>query len=182
MPFIDSIGERKGWDWSGVVGEFPTEEFVVKSITKKEGLFFYCGHGGGKGSFSKSKIESLVERSDSVMPCQAAIILMGCSSGKLASINRKEADPVHRTAMHYEPEGIALSYIVAGAPCVIGNLWDVTDRDIDRYCLTFMEQFLGGENVSLAHCIANARSSCKMKNIVGVAPVCYGLPVFVKSE
>ena len=85
-----------------------------------------------------------------------------------------------RSAIYYEPEGIALSYILAGAPCVVGNLWDVTDRDIDRCCMTFMGQFLSEGGGSLAKCVAEARSSCKMQHIVGLAPVCYGLPVVLK--
>ena len=27
--------------------------------------------------------------------------------------------------MYFEPEGIALSYLQAGTPCVVGNLWDI---------------------------------------------------------
>jgi len=57
---------------------------------------------------------------------------MGCSSGKLKSPNTpRENSTGHISPTFYEPEGIALSYIFAGAPCVVGTLWDVTDRDID---------------------------------------------------
>lgn len=31
----------------------------------------------------------------------------------------------------------------AGAPAVVANLWDVTDRDIDRYCLALLHKWLG---------------------------------------
>jgi separase len=157
--------------------------FVVKSITQHNGLFLYRGHRGGKGFFSKSKVESLIidHCGESATPCRSTIVLMGCSSGKLASINQKSVETSERTAIYYEPEGIALSYILAGAPCVVGNLWDVTDRDIDRCCLGFMGQFLSEGGGSLAKCVAEARStSCKMKHIVGFAPVCYGLPVVLK--
>ena len=179
-PLIESANGRNGWNWSGVVGEFPTDDFVLDSVTKEDGLFLYCGHGGGKRSFSRSKVESLMEQNKSLSPCRSSIILMGCSSGKLASVNRKSTDDSKRVGLYYEPEGIALSYLLAGAPCVVGNLWDVTDRDIDRYCLEFMEQFLNHDGVSLAKCIAEARSCCKMQHIVGLAPVCYGLPVVRK--
>jgi len=54
----------------------------------------------------------------------------------------------------------------------------VTDRDIDRFSLAMLEEFFDGEdNPSLAKCVATARSACKMKYIVGCAPVCYGIPV-----
>lgn len=47
------------------------------------------------------------------------MLLMGCSSGALHSMGQ------------YEPTGMALSYVVSGAPATVANLWDVTDRDID---------------------------------------------------
>ena len=84
--------------------------------------------------------------------------------------------------IYYEPEGIALSYLVAGAPCVVGNLWDVTDRDIDRYCLTLIEDFVKGQGDSLAKCVAEARRACKLRYIVGSAPVCYGVPIKCSSR
>ena len=72
-------------------------------------------------------------RKDGIRGCRAPVVLMGCSSGKLQSVNTsKSTSSSSYYTMHYEPEGIALSYLLAGAPCVVGNLWDVTDRDIDR--------------------------------------------------
>ena len=108
---------------------------------------------------------------------------MGCSSGKLISVNRKDSRITDKVTMFYEPEGIALIYLCAGAPCVVGNLWDVTDRDIDRYCITLLEKFLGSnDGQSLAKCVAEARGSCKMRHIVGLAPVCYGVPVHLAKR
>ena len=67
-----------------------------------------------------------------VRSCKASIILMGCSSGRLTSVNRRQAKCLEELPLFYDPEGISLSYLCAGAPCVVGNLWDVTDHDIDR--------------------------------------------------
>mmetsp|Transcript_1696 Transcript_1696/g.2503 ORF Transcript_1696/g.2503 Transcript_1696/m.2503 type:complete len:1592 (-) Transcript_1696:820-5595(-) len=182
MPFIDSLNSRgNDWNWSGVVGKHPSTKFVKESITKRDSLFLYCGHGGGKGSFSQKDIESLVQHSDTSMPCKATIILMGCSSGKLMSVNRKKLEVCEEAVIHFEPEGIALSYLIAGSPCVVGNLWDVTDGDIDRYSLALINSFIDKTPTSIARSVAEARSSCKMKYIVGLAPVCYGLPVTVKT-
>ena len=30
-------------------------------------------------------------------------------------------------------EGMPLSYLLAGCPALVANLWDVTDRDIDKF-------------------------------------------------
>lgn len=51
----------------------------------------------------------------------AATLLMGCSSGSL-SLNGC-----------YIPQGTPLSYLLAGSPVIVGNLWEVTDKDIDRF-------------------------------------------------
>jgi separase len=119
----------------------------------------------------------MVSRDDGARGCRPPVVLMGCSSGKLQSVNCPKDNASGQVySIHYEPEGIALSYLIAGAPCVVGNLWDVTDRDIDRYCLTLMEDFIK-EGESMAKCVADARRACKLRYIVGSAPVCYGVPV-----
>jgi separase len=89
--------------------------------------------------FSRRQIEELIDRRvqalhghDEENCCRASVVLMGCSSGRLVSINRKHSESIEQIPLFYEPEGVALSYLCAGAPCVVGNLWDVTDNDIDR--------------------------------------------------
>jgi len=180
LPAISDICESHDWDWKSVVGCLPSEDFVQHALTQPNGLLLYCGHGGATCCFSRSQVESLMKADgkEGARRCRSSIILMGCSSGKLVSVNRKDSKITEKVTMFYEPEGIALSYLCAGAPCVVGNLWDVTDRDIDRYCITLLNKFLGSnEGQSLAKCVAEARSSCKMRHIVGLAPVCYGVPV-----
>jgi separase len=39
----------------------------------------------------------------------------------------------------YDPTGPIVNYILAGAQFVIGNLWDVTDKDIDKLSIQCME-------------------------------------------
>jgi separase len=88
--------------------------------------------------------------------------------------------------MEFEPEGVVSSYLAAGAPCVLGNLWDVSDKDIDRFCIEFMGQFLEGKGErgkaeyggkrDVAECIATSRGVCKMRYLVAAAVVCYGMP------
>lgn len=48
-------------------------------------------------------------------------MLWGCSSGAL-----KEMGEFERT-------GTAWNYMVGGCPSLVANLWDVTDRDIDKF-------------------------------------------------
>ena len=100
----------------------------------------YFGHGGAQVCLSRRRVEELIDsrvssrldKAETKSSCNATVLLMGCSSGRLISINRKTSNSIEETPLYYEPEGIALSYLCAGAPCVVGNLWDVTDNDIDR--------------------------------------------------
>lgn len=57
----------------------------------------------------------------------AAGLLMGCSSGSLT---------LHGS---YGPDGIPLSYLLAGSPAVVANLWLVTSEDIDRFAKALLD-------------------------------------------
>lgn len=48
---------------------------------------------------------------------------MGCSSAKLTECGI------------YESYGVPWHYMHGGSPAVVGTLWDVTDRDIDRFAV-----------------------------------------------
>ena len=144
LPALQGLASSHRWDWDGVIGDIPPASFFTEAFRKKDGITMYFGHGGAQVCFSRRKVEELIEHraSDSLLDapinetkkasCKATVLLMGCSSGKLVSINRKNSDSIEEAPLYYEPEGVALSYLCAGAPCVIGNLWDVTDNDIDR--------------------------------------------------
>lgn len=42
--------------------------------------------------------------------------------------------------------GVPLSYLMAGCPAAIANLWDVTDGDIDRFSRFLLHKWLGTPN------------------------------------
>ena len=103
-------------------------------MVQDNGLLLYFGHNGGERCFSKSQIDSLTNPkcTASKRQCKSSLLLMGCSSGVLLSVNQNGGKDMLTYPLHFEPDGVALSYICAGAPCVVSNLWDVTDVDIDR--------------------------------------------------
>ena len=101
------------------------------------------------------------------LSCSAC--LFGCSSGRLDAHGA------------FQPTGFARSFIQAGCPTVVGNLWDVTDKDIDLFAAALLNQLSdGSEGKSLAAATRQARAACKMKFLNGAAPVCYGLPLSLK--
>jgi separase len=183
-PVLDGIAIEHDWDWDSAVGQIPNASFFEDGLIRQDGLFMYFGHGGAQTCYSRKQVENLMCERDGhgARACNATVILMGCSSGRLVSVNRKHSQALEQIPLYYEPEGIALSYLCAGAPCVVGNLWDVTDHDIDRYSTTLLEKFLQGDGgKSLASCVATSRSACKLRFIVGCAPVCYGVPVHLQT-
>lgn len=128
QPFVESLSTKNGWQWRGIAGAAPTSEFVEDCVTAPNGLLLFFGHGGGESHFCRSQIEDLVSREGTsdvfrTRNCRSSIILMGCSSGRLTSQNRKRTKCLEQLPIHFEPEGVASSYLAAGAPCVVGNLW-----------------------------------------------------------
>lgn len=162
-PVFDKMGKRLGW--SGVQGKAPTEEKMADALQDVD-MFAYCGHGAGELLVGREVVAGFKR-------CAVAV-LMGCSSGRLKGYG------------DFEPLGMVSSYLAGGSPAVVANLWDVTDRDIDRYSVALLEAFIGGGGgkraLTLAHAVADARSECKMSFIIGHAPVCYGIPVVVASS
>ena len=69
-----------------------------------------------------------------------------------------------------------VSFSVCFSPAIVAVLWDVTDRDIDRFTLALLDGWLGSHR-ELSDVIGSARDECKLPHLVGAAPVVYGLPV-----
>lgn len=64
---------------------------------------------------------------------------------------------------------------------MLGNLWDVTDRDLDRYVRALLEGWLGGgAGAPLLSHVTQARQAPRLKYLIGAAPVAYGLPVCLR--
>ncbi|KAJ0263460.1 Separase [Hirschfeldia incana] len=108
-------------NFEGKTGSEPSAEELTKAL-KSHDLFLYFGHGSGAQYLSSREIEKLEN-------C-CATFLMGCSSGSLWLKGC------------YIPQGIPLSYLLAGSPAIVANLWDVTDRDIDRFAKALLEACL----------------------------------------
>ncbi|KAI4296272.1 hypothetical protein L6164_036245 [Bauhinia variegata] len=105
----------------GKAGSIPTVEELAAALTNHD-LFLYFGHGSGAQYIPRHEIQKLQK-------C-AATLLMGCSSGSLV---------LHGS---YAPQGIPLSYLLAGSPAIVANLWEVTDKDIDRFGKAMLDAWL----------------------------------------
>jgi separase len=174
--------------WSATVNAAPSEAELVSHLASRS-LYLYFGHGCG-GQYIRARAIKRLEG------CAVAL-LMGCSSGALTE------------AGEYESYGTPINYLQAGSAAVVGTLWDVTDKDIDRFSMTVLErwglfeheaaaspamargspakrdrkgkgkEFLCRGKVSLDQAVAEGRSSCILKHLNGAAPVVYGVPVYL---
>ncbi|XP_043098773.1 separin isoform X2 [Puntigrus tetrazona] len=150
-------GERA---WQGVCGTAPDPDKLQEAVNTKD-LYIYIGHGAGARFLDAQRILK--------GPVRAAALLFGCSSAALSVLGCQEGT------------GIILSYLTAGCPLVLGNLWDVTDRDLDRFTSALLQSWLSaGSGSSLLQHLAQSRNATHLKHIIGAAPIAYGLPVYIR--
>ncbi|KAJ3387525.1 hypothetical protein HDU92_001934, partial [Lobulomyces angularis] len=162
LVFEKLLKSRK--NWNGVISQAPSKVEFLNYLQTSD-LFMYFGHGGGDQYLNGNYIRNLDNCSIS--------LLMGCSSGKLTEFGE------------YEPSGTPLNYLLAGCPAVVANLWDVTDKDIDKYSVNLIEKVGilkedSKEFFKLNDAVSTSRNVCKLKYLNGAAPVVYGIPVWLK--
>ena len=146
--FVSSLGALTTWKAS--VKTAPKESEIIDHLSTCD-VYLYFGHGSGSQYARARKIRQL-ER------C-AVSLLMGCSSGTMTE------------AGEFESYGTPLTYLHAGAPAVMGTLWDVTDKDIDRFSMDVLEKWgligenggSGKENTSPVERKAKGKASAKSK-------------------
>ncbi|KAI3336468.1 peptidase family C50-domain-containing protein [Xylariaceae sp. AK1471] len=107
--------------WGSIETREPTETEFQTALTDKD-IMLYFGHGSGAQYIRGRTIRQLEK-------CRAVSLLMGCSSASLTHVG------------DFEPYGPVWNYMLAGSPAVVGILWDVTDRDIDRFAGTVFEEW-----------------------------------------
>ncbi|KAL3814465.1 hypothetical protein ACJIZ3_015733 [Penstemon smallii] len=158
----------------GRTGTVPTIDELSLAL-KNHDLFIYFGHGSGTQYIPGHEIQKLES-------C-AATLLMGCSSGSLYLKGS------------YMPQGAPISYLLAGSPVIIANLWEVTDKDIDRFGKAMLNEWLRERADASAECticackslkckhsprigsfMGQARDACNLGFLIGASPVCYGVP------
>ena len=152
------LSEIQGW--TGLIGQAPQVDDYRNSLAKD--VFLYSGHDGGEQFVRVQQLHDVAVR--------AVSILMGCSSGK------------QRLQGEFESTGTASKYLAAGCPAVVANLWDVTDEDIDKYSHVLVTDWVVENGGELAQAVQHARKSCKLRFLVGAAPVHYGVPVRARDS
>lgn len=165
-------------NWTSIINRAPHEQEFEAALSKSD-VFLYFGHGSG-AQYIRGKTIRKLEK------CKPATFLMGCSSAALTE------------AGEFECYGPIWNYMMAGCPAVVGTLWDVTDRDIDRFAgrtfeewglvskgtFTELSQAYGssGGKQSLVEAVAQSRNVCRFRYLNAAAVVVYGIPVYVRGD
>ncbi|XP_040365998.1 separase-like isoform X2 [Rosa chinensis] len=153
----------------GKVGHAPPTEKLAAALESRD-LFIYIGHGDGSLYIPNDRIERLQN-------CAGAF-LMGCSSASL------------KLDGCYVPRGPPLSYLLAGSPVILGNLWEVTGLDIDKFTHAMLVSWFKDrsyrkdcdQKLMIGTCMSRARDKCShFPCLVGASPVCYGVPTELKG-
>ncbi|CAG5100047.1 Oidioi.mRNA.OKI2018_I69.XSR.g16816.t1.cds [Oikopleura dioica] len=156
--------------WDGYVSIIPNSRELIEKLNKFD-LYVFAGHGsgsdfvGGWGGVARKGVTSTMH-------------LIGCASGRLLDYGRTE------------PRGAVTCVLNSGSSSVMGMLWDVTDRDIDRFTLRlYKDWFSAASNSSketgpcLSRFINECSRACKLPYVVagatvnyGLIPVCHNIP------
>ncbi|PVU93908.1 hypothetical protein BB560_005977 [Smittium megazygosporum] len=175
--------------WSGISGRAPIPNEVANGLYNSE-VLLYIGHGGGEKYIKQSELA----KADKLR----LNILFGCSSAKL----RKNGD--------YSIVGTLIDYMSANCGIsFMGNLFDVGDKDIDRFSLEFYDLWwkqkdfstlvayqckckkcsrVNQDNEKHSSSLSNvqaamkSRDKCRMRYLTGCAPVVYGIPLYNSLE
>ncbi|CAL1536761.1 unnamed protein product, partial [Lymnaea stagnalis] len=147
--------------WSCLAQKAPTVANLKDFLTNYD-LYLYSGHGWGNQFVGGDDLQ--------MFHAKAVAVVMGCSSGRLDYKPRLDGD------------GGPLYFLLAGCPTVMGNLWVVTDKDIDKFTLKLVTEWMAQDRpVPLSDLLKQARQVCRLVGLNGFAPVIYGLPIMMNN-
>lgn len=133
--------------WTSMIQQEPSED-DMRTALRESSMLLYFGHGSGAQYIRPRTIRKLDK-------CSDVVWLMGCSSGAVTEHGE------------LEPSAVPLAYLMAGSKdwplddarsgteastagretdggicmAVVATLWDVTDKDIDRFSLAMGEEW-----------------------------------------
>ena len=163
---FEDLKKSANCNWDGLIGKTPTQIELQKALENKD-IYIYFGHNSG--------VRYLGKLHECSVNCLSLVI--GCSSAALSNQDQM-----------VESFGSSYYFLINGCPTYLGCLWNVTDRDIDRFAErllkhTFKIYDQEDENNNVEKCtsvtkaVALSRDICKLKYLNGSAPVVRGLPI-----
>ncbi|KAF7197162.1 Separin [Pseudocercospora fuligena] len=137
-PELEKLAVRAGHTWKSFVNQVPTEEDFKSALTTSSSLLYF-GHGAGSQYIRPRAIRKLEK-------CSEVVWLMGCSSGAVTEYDELEPFAVPLAYMQAGDRGDSAHEVneeLCHSKCmaVVATLWDVTDKDIDRFSLAVGEEW-----------------------------------------
>ncbi|KAK4993530.1 separin protein [Elasticomyces elasticus] len=155
MPYLETLSAGCNDNWRSIVDTSPNEADFSEALTKSP-VLLYFGHGSGSQYIRNRTIKKLDKASEVVW-------LMGCSSGAVTELGDFEPASVplsYMAAGHsytikdaagslapevkQSPDSVQQSTPDERAGlcmAVVATLWDVTDKDIDRFSIRLGEEW-----------------------------------------
>lgn len=127
VPHLATLKTPSGDPWTSIVNRVPTED-VFSAALQASSQLLYFGHGSGL-QYIRPRVIRRLEK------CSEVVWLMGCSSGAATEFDE------------LEPFSVPLTYLQAGSEgkghcmAILSTLWDVTDKDIDRFSLAVGQEW-----------------------------------------
>jgi hypothetical protein len=141
--------------WIGKSGSPTLTDHELLNMLSTSRTFIYSGHGGGEKHWSGSVIQRLVSQSSR----PELVLLMGCSSANPYG----DFKSVFSTPFHY---------IVGGCSVVVGTLWDVLGRELDRFSGQLISD-LNADQSDFSKKFIDAKSRMKLPNLSAASLVVY---------
>ncbi|KAK4909197.1 separin protein [Elasticomyces elasticus] len=136
-PSLASLGSAEAAKWRSMIQQEPEEDEFRTALTESA-IMLYFGHGGGSQYIRPRTIRKLDK-------CSEVVWLMGCSSGAVTEYGELEPSAVPFAYLMAGGSGDAIpestTEVTPAKKCmaVVATLWDVTDKDIDRFSLAMGE-------------------------------------------
>jgi separase len=141
-------------NWTGHSGTPTLCDKDFSNLLKISNVFLFSGHGGGEKHWSGSSVQRLFPSSHGIA------LLMGCSSTKPYG----DYDSCFATPFHY---------LIGGFRAVVGTLWDVLGRELDRMTVHII-QSLKSDNVrELVYILEEAKRLAKLSYLSSASVVVY---------
>lgn len=207
-PWVHEMKSEAGWE--SIIGRSPSEQQLVDAFTRKDLVMsvtcrflfltksdILCSSDTldmGEPSSTFAHIEFAIYL-DVQPPCCGAVLPVTFEIWETLIVS------VRLTAICWlDGEGSLFSrlsilslnaFIIS--PTLVANLWDVTDRDIDKFSQSVFDKLqLTADRVrdwrkdssktgvtSIVAALARSRDSCKLKYLTGAAPIVYGIPFYL---
>ncbi|KAF8822312.1 peptidase family c50 protein, partial [Cardiosporidium cionae] len=180
-------------------------ELTLFHHLQTDDLFLYCGHQGCEqyvdreyiqGGYHPSLLpEDRLSFNPHTLGIRTCALLIGCSSARITSFGP-----------NYDVWCTPYDYLIGGSPFVMGNLWNVTDGEIDSVTRSLLWKWTQQNSsdwytplnisnskshslaytpdtkilplwLTLTEALNEARNACRLRYSTGAATVCFGLPL-----